>query len=141
MLITLYFTQAATAELESQLNDAKTRLGTQETETWKAESKFQFTMDESEKLKTHFVADKKTWAEEKTALTQRAEKEEAALQEVTTDLTGLKHRVSHMVSAIFGESPCYSSKVSTCHSNIICHLTDLWFTQVPGAANLTRTCL
>ena len=106
MLITLYFIQAATAELESQLNDAKTRLATQETETRKAESKFQFSVAESEKLKTSFEAEKKTWTEEKTALTQRAEKAEAALQEVTTELTGLKHRVSQMVSAIFGESPC-----------------------------------
>ena len=63
-------------------------------------------MAESEKLKTSFEADKKTWADEKTVLTQRAEKAEAALQEVTTELTGLKHRVTQMVSAIFGEPPC-----------------------------------
>ena len=106
MLITLYFIQAATAELESQLNDAKTRLATQETETRKAESKFQFSVAESEKLKTNFEAEKKTWAGEKSALTQRAERAEAALQEVTIELSGLKHRVSQMVSAIFGESPC-----------------------------------
>ena len=48
MLITLYFIHAATAELESQLNDSKTRLATQETETRKAESKFQFSVAESE---------------------------------------------------------------------------------------------
>ena len=60
--------QAATAELESQLNDAKTWLATQETETQKAESKFWFSVAESEKLKTNFEAKKKTWAEEKTAL-------------------------------------------------------------------------
>ena len=87
------------------MNDAKTRLATQETEARKAESKFQFSVAESEKLKTSFEAEKKTWAEEKTALTQRAEKAEAALQEVTTELTGLKRRVSQMVSAIFGDSP------------------------------------
>lgn len=105
MLIILYFIQAAIAELGSQLNDAKTRLGTQETETRKAESKFQFSVAESEKLKTSFEAEKKTWAEEKTALMQRAEKPKAALHEVTTELTGLKRRVSQMVSAIFGDSP------------------------------------
>ena len=49
------------------------------------------------------TAKKKTWAEEKTLLTQRAEKAEAALEEVTTELTGLKNRVSQMVSAIFGK--------------------------------------
>nr|XP_020151304.1 pollen-specific leucine-rich repeat extensin-like protein 1 [Aegilops tauschii subsp. strangulata] len=92
----------ATAELESQLIDAKTRLATQETKTRKAESKFQFSVAKSEKLKINFEAEKKTWAEEKTALTQRAEKAEAALHEVTTELSGLKRRVSQMVSAIFG---------------------------------------
>ena len=50
MLITLYFIQAATVELESQLKDAKTRLATQETETRKAESKFQFSVAESKKI-------------------------------------------------------------------------------------------
>ena len=98
--------QDATAELQSQLADAKTRLENQEFETQKADSKFQFSVAETEKLKTSFEAEKNAWAEEKTALTQRAEKAEAALQEVTTELTGLKHRVSQMVSAIFGESPC-----------------------------------
>ena len=56
-----------------------------------------------ENLKTSFTAKKKTWAEEKTLLTQRAEKAEAALEEVTTELTSLKDRVSQMVSAFFGK--------------------------------------
>ena len=97
--------QDATSELQSQLADAKTRLENQESETRKAESKFQFSMAEMKKLKTSFEAERNACAEEKTTLTQRAEKAEAALQEVTTELTGLKHRVSQMVSAIFGESP------------------------------------
>ena len=63
-------------------------------------------MAESEKLKTSFEAEKKTWAEEKTALMQWAEKAEVALQEVSAELTGLKRRVSQMVCSIFGESPC-----------------------------------
>ena len=107
-MIILYLIQAATSELESQLNDAKIRLATQETETRKAELKFQFSVAESEKLKTSFEAEKKTWADEKTALTQRAEKAEATLQEVTTELSGLKNRVNQMVSAIFGKSPLSS---------------------------------
>ena len=105
-LTSLVFIQAATAELEWQLNDAKTRLVNQESETRKAEAKFQFSIAESEKLKANFKAEKNTWAEEKTALTQQAEKAEAALQEATTELTGLKHRVSQMVSAIFGKYTC-----------------------------------
>ena len=54
MLIILFFLQAATAELESQLNDAKTRLATQETETRKAESKFNFSLAETEKIEDQF---------------------------------------------------------------------------------------
>ena len=98
--------QDATAQLQLQLADAKTRLEYQESETRKADSKFQFSLTEMEKLKSSFEAERNAWVEEKTALIQRAEKVEAALQEVTTELTGLKHHVSQMVSAIFGESPC-----------------------------------
>ena len=98
--------QDTTAQLQSELADAKTRLEVQESETGKANLKFKFSLEETEKLKTGFDAERTVWAEEKTALTQRAEKVEADLQKVTTELTGLKHRVSQMVSAIFGESPC-----------------------------------
>ena len=100
------YVQATTAQLESQLTDVKARLEQQESETRKADSKFQFSLAEMEKLKTSFEVERNAWAEEKTALTQWAEKAEAAFQEVTTELTGLKHHVSQMVSAIFGESPC-----------------------------------
>ena len=54
-------------------------------------------------MRTSLTAEKRTWAKEKMLLTQRAEKAEAALEEVTTELTGLKNRVSQMVSAIFGK--------------------------------------
>ena len=110
--------------METQLNEAKTRLAAQETETQKAESKFQFSVSESEKLKTRFTADREAWAKEKSALIECAKKAEAALEEVTTELIGLKHRVSQMVSAIFGKSPCYLSKVSICHHNVSRHLTN-----------------
>ena len=77
--------QAATTELETQLSEAMTQLEAQETETKKAESKFQFSVSEAEKLNTGFTADKEAWAKEKTALIQCAEKAEAALEEVTTE--------------------------------------------------------
>ena len=83
----------------------KTCLELQEAETQKANSKFEFTVAESKKVKGVFKVEKDAWAEEKIALTQRAEKAEAALQEVTTELTGLKRQVSQIVSAIFGKSP------------------------------------
>lgn len=63
-------------------------------------------MSESKKLKAEFETEKNAWADEKIALNQRAEKAEAALEEVTTELSGLKHHVSQMVLAIFGKSPC-----------------------------------
>ena len=88
----------------SQLTDAKTRLTDQEAEIKTADSKLQLSLSETEKLKTSLTAKKKSWAEEKTLLIQRAETAEAALEEVTTELTGLKNRVSQMVSAIFGKS-------------------------------------
>ena len=102
----LVLVQDATADLQSQLSDAKTRLKNQESETRKADSKFKFSLDETEKLKTNFEVERNAWAEEKFALIQRVEKAEAALQEVTTELTGLKHHVSKMISSIFGEFPC-----------------------------------
>ena len=75
-------------------------------------------MSEAEKLKNGFNAEKKSWADEKTALTQHAKTAEAALKEVTAELTGLKNRVSQMVSAIFGESTYYLLKVNFCHHNM-----------------------
>ena len=100
------YVQATTAQLQSQLTNVKTQLEHQESETRKADSKFQFSLAEMEKLKTSFEVERNTWSEEKTALIPRAEQAEADLQEATSEVTGLKHHVSHMVSAIFGESPC-----------------------------------
>ena len=90
--------------MDSQLTDVKTRLEAQETEIKNADSKLQLSLSEAEKLKTNFDVEKKSGADEKTLLIQRAETAEAALKEVTTELTGLKNRVSQMVSAIFGET-------------------------------------
>ena len=86
--------------------DLKNRLEAQETETQRANSKIEFSVSEQEKLKKDFEVEKKAWAEEKIALTNLAEKAEAALEEVTAELSGLKCHVSQMVSAIFGKSPC-----------------------------------
>ena len=88
----------------SQLTDAKTRLADQEAEIKTADSKLQLSLSETEKLKTSLTAKKKSWVEEKMLLIQHAKTAEAALEEVTTELTGLKNRVSQMVSTIFGKS-------------------------------------
>ena len=82
--------QTTTAQLQSELSEVKNRLELQETETRRANSKFEFSMCEQEKLRVEFEVEKKAWAEEKIAWTQRAENAEAALEEVTTELSGLK---------------------------------------------------
>ena len=100
--------QNALSELNSQLTDAKTRLASQEAEIKSANSKLQISLSETENLKTSFIAKKKTWVDEKALLTQRAEKAEAALEEVSTELNGLKGRVSQMVAAIFGNPSIFN---------------------------------
>ena len=60
--------QETSIEAESRLADLKKRLEHQESETRKAKAKFKFSLDESEKLKSGFAADKKAWDEEKAAL-------------------------------------------------------------------------
>ena len=58
-----------------------------------------------EKLKTDFAAKEKTWVDEKILLTRRAETAETALKGISTELDGLKGRVSQIVAAIFGKLP------------------------------------
>ena len=96
--------QAACKKLEADISDLKTRLKTQETETWKANAKFVSSIAAQEKLKTDFDAERKAWAEEKATLVNRAEQAEKALTEKTAELSGLKRQVSQMVAAIFGKS-------------------------------------
>ena len=67
------------------------------------------------KLNTSFDVEKKSLADEKTLLIQHAETTEAALKEITTELTGLKNRVSQMVSTIFDDSLYYLLKIYFCH--------------------------
>ena len=100
------FVQAVGKKFESEISDLKNRLKTQESETEKANSKFEFSVSAQEKLKKKFEAERKAWADEKTALLSRAEQAEAALTERTAELSGLKRHVSQMVSAIFGKLLC-----------------------------------
>ena len=100
------FVQATISQFESEISDLKNRLEAQEIETQKANSKFEFSISEQEKLKKGFESEKKAWADEKIALINRAEKAEAALAETTAELSGLKRHVSQMVLAIFGKLLC-----------------------------------
>ena len=76
----------------------------QELETQKANSKFEFSISEQEKLKKNFESEKKAWVDERASLAARAETAEASLTEATTELSDLKRQISQMVSAIFGKS-------------------------------------
>ena len=88
------YVQTTTAQLQSELSELKNRLELQETETQRANSKFEFSVSEQEKLRAEFEVEKKAWAKEKIALTKRAEKAKVTLEEVTTKLSGLKRHVS-----------------------------------------------
>ena len=99
----LEFVQAACKKFESEISNLKSRLKTHESETQKANSKFELSVSAQEKLKKKFEAERKAWADEKTALLSRAEQAEAALTERTAELSRLKRHVSQMVSAIFGK--------------------------------------
>ena len=125
MIFDPVFVQATTTQLQSELSELKNRLEAQETETQKANSKFEFSVAEQEKLTSEFGVVKKAWAEEKIALTQRAETAETALEEVTTELSGLKRHVSQMVSAIFGKSACKCQILNFSSDHMNCHLTYL----------------
>ena len=95
--------QATISKFESEIADLKNRLATQESEIEKANSKFEFSVSEQEKLKQNFESEKKIWADEKAALVTRAETAEASLAEATAELSDLKRQISRMVSSIFGE--------------------------------------
>ena len=95
--------QAAISQFESELAALKSRLETQELETQKANSKFEFSVSETEKLKNNYESERKIWADEKASLVTRAETAEASLAEATTELSNLKQQISQMVSAIFGK--------------------------------------
>ena len=77
--------------------------------------------DGSSAQTVQFEVEKKAWAEEKIALTHRDEKAEAALEEVTTELSDLRRHVSQMVSAIFGKLPykCQVLNLSLDHMNCL----------------------
>ena len=137
------FVQAACEKFEAEISELKNRLKTQETETRKANAKFEFSVAAQEKLKKKFEAERKTWAEEKAALVSRAEQAEKALTERTAELSGLKRHVSQMVAAIFGKSLCglSTSLHSLCLiSPIIASGLPYFVKQVPEAPTSIRTC-
>ena len=91
------FVQAVCKKFESEISDLKNRLKSQESETQKANSKFEFSVSEQDKLKKKFEAEKKIWADEKASLVTRVETAETSLAEATAELSGLKRQISQMV--------------------------------------------
>ena len=135
--------QAICKKFESEISDLKNRLKTQESETQKANSKFEFSVPAQEKLKKKFEAGRKAWADEKTALLSRAEQAEATLTERTAELSGLKRHVSQMVSAIFGKLLC--KFLASLHRSFPINITIAisspdFVMQVPEVPISIRTC-
>ena len=95
--------QATVSQFEAEIADLKSQLKTQELEAQKANSKFEFSVSEQEKLKKNFESEKKAWVDERASLVTRVETAEASLAEATKELSDLKRHISQMVSAIFGK--------------------------------------
>ena len=60
-------------------------------------------MENTEKMKKDFSAERAGWDTEKAALLKRAEDVEAALKPVTDELSGLKQQINSITAAIFGK--------------------------------------
>ena len=103
--------QATISQFESKIADLKSQLKTQELETQKANSKFEFSVSEQEKLRQNFESEKKIWADEKASLVTQAETAETAPAEATTELSDLKRQISQIVSSIFGKLLCKVSSI------------------------------
>ena len=82
--------QAELTEKDSQLNDLKANIKTQQSETSKAKSELKAALENIEQLKQNFNTDKNGWETEKVALLKRTEDAEAALKPVTDELSGLR---------------------------------------------------
>ena len=133
------FVQATISQFESEISDLKNRLEAQEIETQKANSKFEFSISEQEKLKKGFESEKKAWADENIALINRAEKAEAALAETTAELSGLNAmylRWSQQSLVSYSASVSYFKSFSTSISIVIS--SPDFAMQAPGAPISTR---
>ena len=87
----------------AQINDLQENLKTQQAETSKAKDELKGALTAMEQLKDGFKSERADWEAEKAALLKRAEDVEAALKPVAEELTGLKHQINAMTSAIFGK--------------------------------------
>ena len=88
---------------ESLVIDLRQNIQTQQSETSKAKPELKTALEDIEKLKKDFSAERTGQDTEKTALLKRAEDAKAALKLVTDELSGLKHQINSMTAAIFGK--------------------------------------
>ena len=88
---------------ESQTADLQENIKSQQAETSKAKDELKGALTAMEQLKDSFKSERAEWETERAALVKRAKDAEAALKPVTEELTGLKHQVNDMTSAIFGK--------------------------------------
>ena len=99
----LFMSQAELNEKESQVKDLMANIQTQQSETSKAKSELKTALENIEQLKQSFSTNRTNWETEKATLLKRAEDAEAAPKPVTDELSGLKHQINNMTSAIFGK--------------------------------------
>ena len=88
---------------DSQIADLQENIKSQQAETSKAKDELKGALTAMEQLKDSFKSERAEWETERAALVKRAEDAETALKPVAEELTGLKHQINAMTSAIFGK--------------------------------------
>ena len=88
---------------KAHLGDLNKRLAALETKSSEAEAKLKLALEDLEKLKSDFTAERATFEEEKTALQKHAEYAETQLKPVAEELARLKQQICRMTAAIFGK--------------------------------------
>ena len=75
---------------ESQVGDLRKNIKLQQAETSKAKLELKTSLEEIEKLKASFRAERAAWESDKTVLVKRAKEAEAQLKPFADELVGLK---------------------------------------------------
>ena len=88
---------------DSQVADLQENIKSQQEETSKAKEELKGALIAMEQLKDGFKTERANWETKKADLLKQAEDAEAALKPVEEELTGLKHQVNAMTTAIFGK--------------------------------------
>ena len=88
---------------ESQVTDMQHNIKSPQSETSNAKSELKTALENVEKLKKDFNAERAGWDTEKAALLKREEDAKAALKPVTDELSDLKHQINNTTAGIFGK--------------------------------------